>query len=200
MGAAEFEVAFRQAVAEMKNTVSAYVTPRVASDSPFICTHARGEKAYDLLFVVNDKRGPGEYAGVFDTVLDKGLPVAGTVTLRRNAKAVYDLLAHKRIDCPAKDGAISIPLSLEGAEGRLFLACDHELGALAVSVKRVDGGVEVSVASSDKDVMVPIRVDGVGKKPFYGVVKNGVWRHVFAAAADVRVTNLADGLVAKVGF
>ena len=198
--ASAFEGPFRAAVAEMKKTVSAFVTPRVTSNSPFLCAHARGEKAYDLLFVVNDKRGPGEYAGVFDTVLDKGLPIDGTVTLKRNAKAVYDLLAHRRIDCPAKDGAISIPLSLGGAEGRLFLACDHELGALAATVKRVGGGVEVTVASPDKDVMVPIRVDGVGKKPFYGVVKNGVWRHTFAEVADVRITNLADGLGAKVDF
>ena len=121
----------------------------------------------------------------------------------------------------AKDGAISIPLSLGGAEGRLFLACDHELGALAATVKRVGGGgngqdvrcpsqvectgktgvspvcgkggVEVTVMSPDKDVMVPIRVEGVGKKPFYGVVKKGVWRHVFTEAGDIRVTNLADG-------
>ena len=84
-------------------------------------------------------------------------------------------------------------LSLEGAEGRLFLACDHELGALAVSAKRVADGMEVSVASPDKDVLIPIRVDGVGPKPFYGVVKNGSWRHVFAEAADVCVTSLATG-------
>ena len=55
--------------------------------------------------------------------------------------------------------------------------------------------------------MVPIRIDGIGKMPFYGVVKNGTWRHVFAASADlsavssakvdVSVTNLADGMTAK---
>ena len=78
--ASSFEGPFRAAVEEMKKTVSAFVTPRVSSDSPFLCAHARGEKAYDLLFVVNDKRGPGEYAGVFDTVLDKGLPIDGTVS------------------------------------------------------------------------------------------------------------------------
>ena len=113
--------------------------------------------------------------------------------MKRNAKAVYDLLAHKRIECPAKDGAISLQLSLKGAEGRLFLVCDRELGALTVSAKRVADGTEVSVFSPDKDVLIPIRVDGVGKKPFYGVVKNGSWRHVFAEAAEVCVTNLANG-------
>ena len=235
LGAAEFETGFRAAVEEMKGTVLKYADPHVTTDSPFLCAHARGEEAYDLLFVVNDRRGPGEYAGVFNTVLDKGLPIEGSVTLKRNATAVYDLLAHRRIDCPAKDGAIAIPLSLGGAEGRIFLACDRELGALTATAKRVDGGsngqdvrcpsrvectgktgvspvcgkggVEVTVASPDRDVMVPIRVDGVGRKPFYGVVKNGTWRHVFAASADlsavasakadVSVTNLADGFSAK---
>ena len=207
LGAAAFETGFRAAVEEMKKTVSAFTTPRVTSDSPFICAHARGEESYDLLFVVNDRRGPGEYAGVFNTVLDKGLPAEGTVTLRRKVKALYDLLAHRRIDHTVKDGALTIPLSLGGAEGRLFLACDRELGALTVAAKRVGGGIEVSVDSPDVDVVVPIRVDGVGRKPFYGVVKNGTWRHVFAASADlsavssvkvdVSVTNLADGMTAK---
>lgn len=53
--------------------------------------------------------------------------------------------------------------------------------------------MEVTVVSPDKDVLIPIRVDGIGKKPFYGVVKNGSWRHVFAEAAEVCVTNLANG-------
>ena len=196
----QFEKDFRSAVVEMQRTVSAYVKPRVTSGSPYICAHARGEKAYDLLFVVNDRRGPGEYVGVFNTVLDKGLPAEGTVTLNRDAKAVYDLLAHRRIDCVAQDGAISIPLSLGGAEGRVFLACDRALAPLSVVVKRVNGqdvrcpsGIEVTVTSPDKDVMVPIRVDGAGQKPFYGVVKGGTWKHVFKDVADVRVTNLADG-------
>ena len=196
----QFEKDFRSAVVEMQRTVAAYVKPRVTTDNPHICAHARGEKAYDLVFVVNDRRGPGEYAGVFNTVLDKGLPTEGTVTLARNAKAVYDLLTHKRVDCEARDGAISIPLSLGGAEGRVFLVCERALAPLSVVVKRVNGqdvrclrGIEVTVTSPDKDVMVPIRVDGAGKKPFYGVVKCGTWRHVFKDVADVRVTNLADG-------
>ena len=196
----QFEKDFRPAVVEMQRTVSAYVKPRVTSGSPYICAHARGEKAYDLLFVVNDRRGPGEYVGVFNTVLDKGLPAEGTVTLNRDAKAVYDLLAHRRIDCVARDGAISIPLALGGAEGKLFLACDRELGPLSASAKRVAGGIEISVASADKDVMVPIRVDGVGKKPFYGVVKGGSWKHVFKDASGVCVTNLADGTSVNVRF
>ena len=56
-------------------------------------------------------------------------------------------------DCAAQ-GDDAFLIGVGGAEGRLFLACDHELGALTATVKRVDGGVEVSVTSPDKDVMV----------------------------------------------
>ena len=189
----EFETKYRAAVAELRETVRRFADPRVSTGSPYICAHARGEAEYDLVFAVNAKRGPGEYAGVFNTVLDKGLPADGTLFLRRSAKAVYDLLAHKRIDAAEKDGGISIPLSLGGAEGRLFLACDRELAPLSVSAKRIGEGVEVSVSTRDVGVMVPIRVDGAGGKPFYGVVKGGIWRHVFPEATAVRVANLADG-------
>ena len=37
-------------------------------------------------------------------------------------------------------------------------------------------------------------VKGFGKKPFYGVVRDGTWEHEFRdAAAEVVVKNLADG-------
>ena len=194
----KFEENYRAAVAEMKKTVSACAAPRVTTDNPYICAHARGEKAYDLLFVVNDRRGPGEYAGVFNMVLDKGLPTSGTVTLKRNAEAVYDLIAHKRIDFAAKNGELTLPIGLGGADGRLFLACDRALAPLSAAAGRMDGGIEISVTSLDRDVMIPIRVDGAGKKPFYGVVKGGIWKHVFKDVADVRVTNLADGSLVNV--
>lgn len=196
-----FESGFRAAVEELKKTVSDFASPRVKTDTPYLHAHARGEKAYDLLFAVNDRRGPGEYVGVFNTVFEKGLPLEGKVFLNRDAKAVYDLLKHRRMDCKVKDGTLEMPLSLDGAEGRLFLVCDRALAPLTASVKRVDGGVEVSVKSPDGDMMVPIRIDGVGGKPFYGVVKNGGWRHVFAEGPDkVNVVNLADGSVAQAIF
>ncbi|HPK76092.1 MAG TPA: hypothetical protein PLM57_14925, partial [Candidatus Latescibacteria bacterium] len=54
----------------------------------------------------------------------------------------------------------------------------------------------LSVTSPDKDMMIPIRVDGVSEKPCYGVIKNGKWKRAFPkSTAAVSVCNLADGSV-----
>ena len=60
---------------------------------------------------------------------------------------------------------------------------------------KVEGTV-VTVTSPDVDVLVPVKVTGVGAKPWYAVVKNGTWSRDFGVAAKsakVLVTNLATG-------
>lgn len=60
-------------------------------------------------------------------------------------------------------------------------------------------GNEVTVTTGDSDVMVPIEVRRPGEKPFYGVVKDGVWRHAFPAAKNVTVRSLATGEIVASG-
>ena len=188
--AAQKDADFRAQAAALRATVERFCEPAVGSDNPFVHVHARGEQAYDLLFAVNDRRGPGPYVGVYERVLDKGLPTEGTITLKRDAKAVYDLVKHAPVtDFTVWNGTLSIPLKLDAADGRVFLVCDRPLAPLAVSV---DGG-KVTVTSPDKDVMIPIQVQAEGMKPYAGVVKNGVWSHDFGAARAYRVLNLATG-------
>ena len=86
-------------------------------------------------------------------------------------------------------GETEIPVSYETNDGRIFLAVSRPLRSLVLRVK----GNVVTVTSKDRDVMVPIEVRRPGEKPFYGVVKDGVWRHAFRAAANVTVRNLATG-------
>ena len=88
----------------------------------------------------------------------------------------------------------TIPLHLDGSDGRVFLVADRPLAPLAAKITHGADGVAVEVTSPDADVMIPIRVARVNAKPYYGVVKGGRWRHVFAAGEEVAaVTNLADG-------
>ena len=188
--AARKEADFRATATALRETVARFCEPAVGSDNPYVHVHARGEKAYDLLFAVNDRRGPGEYVGVYGRVLDKGLPTEGTITLKREAKAVYDLVKHTEVkDFTVAGGRLSIPLRFGGAEGRVFLVCDRALGPLSAAAE----GGKVTVTSPDRDVMIPIRVTAEGMKPYAGVVKNGVWTHDFGAVRAVKVTNLADG-------
>ena len=161
------------------------------SDKIDILVHARTSGDADYVFAINDRRGIGDYVGPWRRLLEKGLPNAGTVSVAREAGAVYDLVKHSPVPFTVKDGKTFIPVDYTTNDGRVFLVASRPLGELQVSVD----GTTVRVASSDRDVMIPIRVDGFGKKPFYGVVKDGSWSHEFPAApcSEVKVTSLVTG-------
>ena len=126
---------------------------------------------------------------------EKGLPSPGTLTLRRAAGAVYDLVAHRPAKFAVRDGVTEIPVAYETTDGSVFLVTSRPLGALSV---RVDG-TAVTVETKDADVMIPIEITAEGlKKPFYAAVSGGKWsRSVPGLAGSVRVRNLADGRFAE---
>ena len=147
------------------------VRPYADSDRPDILVHARTYGRADYVFAVNDRRAAGDYIGQWGLVLEKGQPNAGTVTVRREAGAVYDLVRHCAAPFSVKDGVTSIPVSYETNDGRVFMVVDKPLSGLRFSLD----GTKLTVASPDRDAMIPIRVDGFGTKPWYAVVKDGAW-------------------------
>ena len=182
-------VELKKGVKELRGKLDWAYRPHADTDNGDIFAHVRTYRDADYVFAINDRRTYGDYIGPWKMMTEKGLPNAGTVTLRRPAGAVYDLVRHVPVRFSVRDGVTEIPVSYDANDGRLFLAVSRPLGKLTV---KVSGG-SVTVQSGDRDVMIPIEVRGVGKKPFYGVVKDGVWRHDFAAASDVSVRNLATG-------
>ena len=180
----------RRAAKELRGDLAWAYRPYGDSDNPDIFVHVRSWKDADYLFAINDRRTFGDYVGPWRMLPEKGLPSKGKVTLRRAAGAVYDLVRHVAVPFAVKDGLTEIPVSYETNDGRLFLAVSRPLGRLSVSVS----GGEVTVTSPDADAMVPIEVAVDGGKPFYGVVRDGKWRHVFPKVRRVVVRNLADGL------
>ena len=180
-----------RAAAELKGIVGRWAPLYADTDDGHIFTHVRSYKDADYVFAINDKRGYGDYVGQWKRMMEKGLPNSGNVTLARSAGAVYDLVRHKPVPFEVKDGRTVIPVSYETCDGRLLMVTAKPLAALAMKVE----GRKVTVSSSDTGVMIPIEVKGFGKKPFYGVVRDGTWEHEFkdAATDKVVVTNLADG-------
>ena len=181
----------RRCARELRENLAWAYRPYGDSDNPDIFVHVRSWKDADYLFAINDKRDFGDYVGPWKMLPEKGLPSKGTVTLRRTAGAVYDLVRHVTVPFTVKNGVTEIPVSYETNDGRLFLAVSRPLGKLAVSVS----GGEVTVTSPDADVMIPIEIRRKGEKPFYGVIRDGKWSHAFPVApASVSVRNLANGL------
>lgn len=184
-----------KAAAKLKKIVSQWVPFYADTDDGHIFAHVRSCKDADYVFAINDKRGYGDYVGQWKRVMEKGLPNAGHVTVARSAGAVYDLVRHAEVPFEVKDGNTVIPVSYATNDGRLLMVTAKPLAALSVKVE----GRKVTVTSPDAGVMIPIEVKGFGRKPFYGVVRDGTWEHEFRdAAAEVVVKNLADGKCAQV--
>ena len=163
--------------------------PYADSQNPDILASARTYRDADYVFAVNDKRTFGDYVGPWKTVEEKGLPNDGTVSVRREAGAVYDLVEHREAPFSVRAGVTKIPVSYTTTDGRIFLVTSRKLGALTIRASRG----KVSVFSSDKDVMIPIEVTADGMKPRYGVVADGAWVRDCASTVNLKVRNLADG-------
>ena len=194
--------AFRRFGDEVKSILAPSYRPYVEGPAKTV-THAREWCNSDFVFVVNDNRGYGDYVGPWKAVLDKGLPNSGAVRIHRKAGAVYDLLAHRLVPSTAqkeKDGFwTKFDVAFDTNDGRIFMLVDSPLKPLRLKVRTVSGQMEVCVDSDDPEVMIPIRVDVPGRrKPFYSVVRGGMWRRPFPACeGTVSVLNLADGSVVK---
>lgn len=164
------------------------------SDNPDILVHARTWKDADYVFAVNCRRTFGDYIGPWRRVMEKGLPNAGKVIVGRKAGAVYDLVRHREVSFSVVGGKTVIEVDYTTNDGRVFLLTSRPLGAL-----KVQGSGSTVVVCSDDDVLIPIRVDGFGKGPYYGVVRDGRWEHDFKErpVGNVCVTCLADGQISR---
>ena len=180
----------RRGVKQLRAGLAWAYEPYGDSDNSDIVVHVRTYRAADYVFAVNDKRTFGDYVGQWKMVEEKGLPNEGTVSVRRHAGAVYDLVAHKSVPFANRGGKTEIPVSYTTTDGRILLVTPRPLAPLSISVA-ADG--EVVVKSPDVDVMIPIEVSCDGERPRYGVVEDGKWKRPYKAGARLRVRNLADG-------
>ena len=179
----------RTGAAKLKRDLAGVVTPPADSDNDCIVTFVRSVCSADYVFALNDRRTFGDYVGQWGLVPEKGAPNAGTVFLPRTAGAVYDLVRHRQVPFHCADGRTEIPVSYTTSDGRLFLVTDRPLGALTVSV--ADG--RLVVTSPDCGIMIPVGVFVDGRKPRYGVVRNGSYECPVPASSSVSVRNLATG-------
>ena len=186
--AADEQRRMREGARRILEELVPYYRPPVASSTPDIRAYVRSYGKTDFLFAVNDRREAGTYVGQWGRVFEKGLAVEGSVSLRRSAGAVYDLVEHRAVPFSCEDGEVRVPVSLVAADGRVFLVTDRPLGVLSAET---DGSM-LRVTSPDGFAMIPVGVFAEGAKPKYGVVRDGCLRLPFAGK-DVRVVNLADG-------
>lgn len=177
--------------AKLRADLAPFYVPPSDADNPELITFVRSQGTTDLLFVQNDRRDYGDYVGPWRVILERGLPNAGKAMLRRTAGAVYDLVDHRPVPFAVRNGVTEIPVTFENVDVNVYLVTEKPLGDLVCTVS----DKTVTVRSPDGDVMVPIEVRRAGAKPFYGVVKDGVWTHAFDSAEGLSVRDLATGRV-----
>ena len=189
------DLKWRRRAAALAKTCRAWVPAYVETESRYLFLRTRTYRSADYVFAVNDRRDFGDYVGPWRRMMEKGVPNEATLTVHRTAGAVYDLVRHVAVPFSVKNGTTQIPVKYETSDGRLLMVVDKPLCPLRVDVAAVDGGVRVTVASPDKNVMIPVKITSSTGKPFYGVVAGGEWTRTAKGHSrdSVVVTNLADG-------
>ncbi len=183
----EVDRALRAKAAEVKALLDFPLYAETDNDAILLSVRSSGSG--DVVFAVNDRRGYGDYFGPWKRALDKGLPNAGEVRLRRTAGAVYDLARHAPVPFSCADGVTRIPVSYETSDGKALLVTERPLAPLAVSTD----GNRLFVSSPDKDVMVPFGVLAAnGKLVVSGILREGAWDRPLPPEA-FEVVNYATG-------
>ena len=167
---------------ELRKKLAGHYTPATASSAPDLVSRMRGS----YLFVINDRRTFGDYFGPWKLMAEKALPASGTVTVRRDAGAVYDVVAGRKAAFRKKDGAIEIPVEFSGAGGKLFLLLPGDFAAPRVAYSS-DGTIMADAGCSET---VPVRLevrDGRGKltdDTHYAAAVAGKYRYKLVIPAD----------------
>ncbi len=199
---------------EIRSKLGEYYIAFAVSDNPDLVTHTRTFKEADYLFVINDKRVYGDYFGPWKLTQEQGAPNAGTVDVRRETRAVYDLVKHRSVDFRSDKGVTRIPVRFDTNDGRLLLLLPKPIAAVTVSApaKAAKGEtfpLNITVndgSSAPVKALIPIELevtDATGAKTddsFFACAENGKYSgsitiplNADAGSWKIHVRELASG-------
>ena len=111
-----------------------YFRPLTSSDNPDLITSSRSGGKANYIFVINDRRGFGDYLGIYGRIMEKGLPNSGKIWIDHPASAVYDCLTGKEVPAQISAEKTVIPVHFSTNDGKVFLLLDEKLGQVKISV------------------------------------------------------------------
>ncbi len=210
----EDKAALQAKAAELRQALDPLYRRHVDSSQPDLVVRCRQYGRSDYVFVLNDRRTFGDYVGHHGRVMEKGLPLEGTVTVRQPGAAVYDLVAHRPVPAsPQKDG-VAFDVTLGPGAGGVFLVTPQRIDRVELEVPRQAllgqaVPVELRVVDPDGqplDAVVPVRLEvldpqGRPAEPtgYYGAASGRLKLKLELARNDVpgrwtvRATELASG-------
>ena len=128
----------------------------VSATSNDLVVRRRGCDKADYVFVLNDKRTFGDYLGQWKRVMEKGLPLSGSVTVNHAAAAAYDLVKHQAVPLKKGKNAVTFNVNLGGGDGTLVLLLEKPIAGVAIA--------DTAALEKGKDFSLKISVlDNSGK-------------------------------------
>ena len=201
---------------EIRKAISGGYKAPVKTTSNDLVVRRRGCDKADYVFVLNDKRTFGDYLGQWKRVMEKGLPLSGSITVNHSAAAAYDLVKHQTVALKKEKNAVSFNVNLNGGDGTLILLLEKPIAKLAIEnaaalEKGKDFALKISVLDSAGNAVkacMPLEVvltDAQGKRlpgSGYYAAEKGVldFKEIVAAnlqgnSIKVTVKCLASGKV-----
>ena len=121
----------------------------------------------DYLFALNDRRQFGDYVGHHGKVMEQGLLNSATISVRRKAGFIYDLVSHRAVPAqPTADG-LQFAADFGPGDGRLFMLTPRAIAGVELSAParaQLGSSVEVTVTVLDSDgkptaALVPVQIE-----------------------------------------
>lgn len=155
---------FQKLGSEIRKQLEPYYQPLFQASNQDIVLRLRTYRNTDYLFVLNDKRVYGDYVGQYRRIMEDGAPNSGTITLRRKAGAVYDLVRHQAVEFKSLPDQIEIQVELAPADGRIFLLLDKPLAKVELNTPEATGRGEtfqttirvVDAAGQTPEAIIPV--------------------------------------------
>ena len=217
----EDKAALQEKARALRAELDAFYTRYAESADPDVVVRCRRYGDADYLFAVNDRRTFGEYVGHHGKVMERGLPTATEIQVRRRAGAVYDLVARRQVPVRATAEGVAFDVDLGPGGGAVYMLADRPIDRLRVEAPERAGlgerlTVDVTVADGRGvalSAVVPVRVDIIDPRGrdaevsgWYGARDGKLVLHLDLAANDelgewtVRIRELASGLLAERTF
>lgn len=219
--AQEDKAALQALAADLRRELDPFYSRYGDSSDPDLVLRFRRAGASDYVFVLNDKRTYGDYVGHHGKVMEKGLPLSGTVSLQRTGAAVYDLLQRQAVPVKRSSTGIEWEASLAPGAGTVYLVTPRPIEAVrlqAADAVRRGRALEIAVSVVDSGgapvrAVVPLKLaitDPHGQEAefsgYYGAANGSLRVRLDLAANDepgmwtIRAQELASGRSARHRF
>jgi len=150
----------------LRKALDARYQRRVDTSDPDVIPYRRAYKTTDYVFLVNDRREFGRYVGQHGLVMENGLPTRTTVTIRRKAGYVYDLVNGGLLAATPKEDRIEVEVTLGPCDGAMWMVTPSPIAAVRLAAPqevRQGGQVACRIEVIDErgappEAVVPVEI------------------------------------------